>query len=371
MTSTIFVNRTGRISGAETVLLRLVDEALSRGLCVRVVCPTGPLVEQLPEGVGHLPIDELDLGGQKGMGRVSGLIELGRRWRRAAKVIRRVEEPNGHIVINSLVALPAARLARPRRGVSWLVHDIVSDAKQRFLVGVSKKVIARTVAVSPPTADAVRALGIDVGVSPLGIHVQPARGARIPAGRPVVGIMGLLTPWKGHEVLLDALAKVPDVRCEIAGGIFPADQAYADELRRRAEQPPLTGRVSFLGHVDPFATMSRWDALVSASTLPEAGPIVAIEAMSIGVPVIATAHGGPAWLLRDGAGVLVPPGDAEALAAAITDTVGKDGSGLAAMVAVARQRVLDFHDATRTTPAMLDALLGADDRQLKSEFYAG
>mgnify|MGYP002136378479 CR=1 FL=1 len=106
-------------------------------------------------------------------------------------------------------------------------------------------------------------------------------------GTPVIGIMGVLTDWKGHRVLLQALATLPDVRCEIAGSAFHADADYEMELRQMAEAPELAGRVTFLGHVDPLPTMRRWNVLVSASTSPEASPVVVLEAMSLGVPVIA------------------------------------------------------------------------------------
>ena len=74
----------------------------------------------------------------------------------------------------------------------------------------------------------------------------------------------------------------------------------------------------FLGHVaDPLARLRRWSVAVSASIDPEAGPLTALEAMSVGVPFVATDHGGVTEVLGD-AGLLVPPGDADALADAIT-----------------------------------------------------
>ena len=60
MTSILFVNRTGRVSGAEAVLLRLIEAAVQRGDRVRLVSPPGRLVERLPDGVDHTEIDEFD-----------------------------------------------------------------------------------------------------------------------------------------------------------------------------------------------------------------------------------------------------------------------------------------------------------------------
>ncbi|MEN4446740.1 glycosyltransferase family 4 protein [Mycobacterium sp. SM3041] len=355
MASIVFVNRAGRVSGAEVVLLRLIQAARERGDQVRVISPAGVLADRLPGGVAHIEIDELDLGGASGVARVLALGTLARRWIRAAAVIRRTVGADDVVIVNSLLALPAARLARLRQGVSWLVHDTLDEAKQRAMVRIGKPAIRRAVAVSPPTAAPVQQLGLEVSVSPLGVDIPGVLAQRRARPQPVIGIMGLITPWKGHQVLLQALTRVPGVHCEVAGSAFHADADYLAELQRFSDAE-LDGRVRFLGHVDPVATVLNWDILVNASTSPEAGPIVALEAMSVGVPVIATDHGGSSWLLRDGAGVLVPVGDAEALGAAITDML-ENPSGVAEMVERAYERVCADHDARRAFPAMLDALL--------------
>jgi glycosyltransferase involved in cell wall biosynthesis len=338
------------------MMLRLIDIALLRGHPVRVVCPDGDLVRRLPATVAHTRIDELDLGGSSGLARLRAGFALMSRWRHAAATIREVVDPTSVVIVNSLMALPAARLARISGGVVWLVHDTIADAQQRLVIRAGRQSIRRAVAVSPVTAESVRPLGIQPVVSPQGVDVQPMRGDSDVADYPVVGIMGALTPWKGHRVLLQALEKLPQARCEIAGSVFHGDQPYADELRRLAMEPALAGRVEFLGHVDPTSTMQRWHALVSASTSPEAGPLVALEAMSVGVPVIGTDHGGCAWLLRDGAGILVPPDDSDALARAI-ETVLDGSADVAAMVTRARERVVAQHDAAVTYPALLNSLL--------------
>jgi glycosyltransferase involved in cell wall biosynthesis len=355
MAPIVFVNRAGRVSGAEVVLLQLIQAARERGHEVRVISPVGVLADRLPDGVEHIEIDELDLGGTSGVARMLAVGTLVRRWLRTAAVIRRTVRADDVVIVNSLLALPAARFARLRQGVSWLVHDTIDEAKQRAMVRIGKPAIGRAVAVSPPTAAPVQQLGLDVSISPLGVDIPGVRAQRRGRPQPVIGIMGLITPWKGHQVLLQALTQVPGVQCEVAGSAFHADADYLAELQRFSDVE-LGGRVRFLGHVDPVATVLNWDVLVNASTSPEAGPIVALEAMSVGVPVIATDHGGSSWLLRDGAGVLVPVGDAGALAAAITHVL-ESPSGVDEMVDRAYERVCAVHDATRAFPAMLDALI--------------
>ena len=141
-----------------------------------------------------------------------------------------------------------------------------------------------------------------------------------------MGISAVLTPWKGHSVLLDAMALLThrDAVLEIMGGTLPKDAPYAQSLRERAAQADLAGRVRFLGHVDdPIARARSWHVAVSASIDPEAGPLTTLEAMSIGVPLVATDHGGVVEVLGD-AGLLVAPRDPAALAAGIDRLLDDD-----------------------------------------------
>ena len=357
MSSIMFVNRSGWMSGAELVLKRLIDLAVEGGHRVTVVCPPGRLAEQLPAGVTHVPIKELDLSGQSGVARVGALFTLLSRWLHAGRTIRRAWRPGTAVIVNSLNALPAIRAARIPGGASWLVHDIVAAPDQQLTVRVSRAALRRVVVVSPPAGVPLHALGLETVLVPLGMDIVPQRADLDPDAVPIVGMIGVITEWKGHRILLDALARIPDVRCEFAGKPnLAADEEYADELRRVAAEPELDGRVSFLGFVDPIPTMSRWTALISAGTSPEPGPTVAFEAMGLGVPVIGTNHGGCAWALRDDVGLVVPPGDAAALADAITRVVG-DADLAAEMSKRGRERALADHDARVVYPAMLAALL--------------
>ncbi len=124
--------------------------------------------------------------------------------------------------------------------------------------------------------------------------------------------------------MLEAAARLPDIRVELMGGTFPRDGGYEYRLRQRAERSDLAGRVRFLGHIsDPLATMRTWTLAISASVQPEAGPLSVLEAMSLGLPVVGTDHGGTREAL-DGIGQLVPSGDAAAMADAIQQVVGNE-----------------------------------------------
>ncbi|MFE0750446.1 glycosyltransferase family 4 protein [Gordonia sp. NPDC058843] len=353
----VFVAHTGQVSGAEKVMLDLIDVAVDRGHPVRVVCPDGPLPGRLPTGVDHVAIPPLGLSGERGLARLVGAGRLVRDWTRAGRILRRVSRsPGTSTIVNSLFALPAARIARPANRISWLVHDTLSSGRQRAVVRVSAPVVRRAVSVSEATAVPLVELGLPVVVAHNGVTWPvPALPTDL-HDPPVVGMLALLTPWKGHAVTLDAVAELPDVHVEFAGGSFPGDADHVAALRDRAAQPDLAGRVRFLGHTDLRAALERWDVVISASVTPEAGPLSVLEAMAYGKPVIGTDHGGTTEFLRGGAGVLVPPSDPAALASAIGRVLA-DVDLRRSLTGRARRRIADGHDKSATLPRMLDELL--------------
>jgi glycosyltransferase involved in cell wall biosynthesis len=135
-----------------------------------------------------------------------------------------------------------------------------------------------------------------------------------------------VTPHKGHDVLLAALAAVPDLswRCVLVGTL-DRDPDFVDLLQRRANEAGIGNRISFAGPrtgADLDRAYAAADVLVVPS-LGETYGMVVTEALARGLPVIATAVGGlPHTLGRtaDGRrpGLLVAPGDAPALAAALS-----------------------------------------------------
>ena len=175
-------------------------------------------------------------------------------------------------------------------------------------------------------------------------------------------MLAAITDWKAQDVLIDAVSLIDpavlDIEVELAGAVFPGSQAYADSLHERVDARGVANRVRFLGHVNPDDVFARWDLLVSASRLPEAGPLGVLEAMAHKVPVIATNLGGSADYLRDGRGLLIPPDDAEALAQALQQFFA-DPSTARRMSENGYEAVMREHDLSRTIPNMLEVLRGA------------
>lgn len=157
--------------------------------------------------------------------------------------------------------------------------------------------------------------------------IKLANTWRIPDGACVVMMPGRLTRWKGHHVLIDAMAQIdrPDIFCIMVG----ADQnrtEYRKELENTIRSKNLEGRVRIVNHCDdmPAAYMMA-TVVVSASIEPEGFGRIAMEAQAMGRPVIATDHGGAQeTIVRGETGWLVPPGDPEALARSIVEAVSLD-----------------------------------------------
>ena len=132
---------------------------------------------------------------------------------------------------------------------------------------------------------------------------------------PTLVFAGRLVPQKAIDVALDAVVANPDVSLVLAG-----EGPYRERLERYAQSLPLDGRARFLGpqpRQTVFELLRAADAALLSSSW-ENFPHMVVEALSVGTPVIATDAGGVSEILRDDEnGLLVPMGDAEALATAI------------------------------------------------------
>ena len=348
------VTSTGQVSGAERVLVHVLEAASRAGWEVLCAAPGGPLADELAAaGVHHLDLPELGLApGSRAVAYARTLSH----WVRAAGVVRQAAGSADLVLANALTALPVVRLARPRPPVAWLAHDVVVRPDRLRMFRLCRPALTRVIAVSAAVADRLRPTGVRVDVVHNGVPWPVERASAAPTDPPVVGISALLTPWKGHHVLLDAVPMLSgEVSVEIMGGHLVTDTDFAASIRARCQEPTLREKVKVLGHVgDPLGRMRTWTVAVSASVAPEACPLNVLEAMSIGVPVVATDHGGSPEVLA-GAGLLVPPGDARLLAEAINTLLG-DPALRARCASSARERVAASHRLDRQTEALLEVL---------------
>jgi len=180
---------------------------------------------------------------------------------------------------------------------------------------------------------------------------------RLPDGVPIVMLPGRLTRWKGQLVLIDAIAKMErkDIRCLLVG----SDQGredYRRELENRIVRHGLEEVVRIVNHCDDMpAAYKLTDLVVSASTDPEAFGRIVCEAQAMGRPVVATDHGGAKeTVIPDVTGWLTPPGDSDALAAAIETGLALDGPSRSRLATAAIEHVRKNFSKTQMCDKTLD-----------------
>jgi glycosyltransferase involved in cell wall biosynthesis len=186
---------------------------------------------------------------------------------------------------------------------------------------------------------------------------RPARGdepaeLRARLGLPPRGLVvtytGRLLRGKGLESLLEAFAALaprhPEARLALVGAGEGQSLSVEAELRARAEQPDLAGRVTFAGRVDAVEDWLRASDVFAFPSVFEALGLSLIEAAACGLPAVGARTGGIVDVIDEGrTGLLVPPGDAAALEAALL-ALAEDPERRRAMGAAARERVLARFD---------------------------
>lgn len=332
----MFVSHTGSISGAELVLLDVVqpwagataflfedgpfDQALARkGLNVTV--------SHWGQGLSQVRRDSSILKVVPLVGRLCAIVvEVARAARRHDVVYANSQKA---------FVLGAIATTLARRPLIWHLHDIITGVhfgvmQRRVQVALANFCATKVIVPSQVAADAFIAEGgrknlVEVVANGLDTIPESKSPGEIrqelglPDG-PLVGVFSRLAPWKGQHVVLQALAQLPGVSCIIAGDALFGEQAYAARLNRMVDDLGLAGRVHFLGQrSDVPRLMSAVDAVIHPSIDPEPFGRTLVEAMLAGVPVIATDAGAASDILEAGkAGTLVPPDDADALAKAIS-----------------------------------------------------
>lgn len=200
------------------------------------------------------------------------------------------------------------------------LRDWLNAASERISVSRAAAVIA----VSRSLARYARRVGIRaerVCVVPNGVPKSLCFRRRSPAGAWTLGCVALFRPRKGLEVLLHALADLQRRGCLArlrAIGPFETPE-YERHVKHMAERLGIENHIEWTGFSSEIdRELDRIDALVLPSLFGEGLPMVMLEAMAAGVPVVATHVEGVPEALRDGLdGLLAPPGDAAALAETI------------------------------------------------------
>lgn len=349
----LFVDHAGVLGGAE---LSLLDLSAAFGARSEVLLlADGPFREALESRGVRVHVEALGaLKHVKKETRIPGPAAFADAARIATHVSKRAKS---HRVIyaNSQKAFVVAAAAGlfARRPVVWHLRDILapphfSGTNVRAAVTLANLRAARVIANSRATAAAFTGAGgheslvrvVHNGIDPApfdAVTIESATAARaalrLPAGAFVVALFGRFHPWKGQQVLLEALARLPRVHALFVGAPLFGEEAFASALQAQAARTGVADRAHFLGfRADVPELMRAADVIVHASVYPEPFGRVIVEGMLAERPVIATRAGGVTEIIDDETGVLVPPNDAAAMAQAI-ESLAADPSRAANLAA--------------------------------------
>jgi glycosyltransferase involved in cell wall biosynthesis len=231
--------------------------------------------------------------------------------------------------------------------------NAVTFGWQAAAIAVSEEV-ARS--IGPRVHPTVRVIPNGVDGERLRADALARSAARAELGLPedamVVGVVGGITPKKGHGTLVAAAprvaASIPSVRFAFVG-----IESDGGAVRAEVHAMELEDRVRFLGYRSNASRLMRAFDLVCLPSLFEGMPVAMLEAMAIGVPVVATAVGGVPEVANGGrAAMIVPPRDPTALSDALAQVLSDEPLRMR-LTEAAGWRVGDF-DIERTTRATED-----------------
>jgi mannosyltransferase len=271
---------------------------------------------------------------------LAGLLAL---WRRRAPAIWHARRNNEMIVGVAL------------RAFGWPLKLLFSSAGQRHYSWITRWLIGRMDAIIATSDISASFLGRAATVIHHGVDAAryaPASdraAARAETGLPgryLIGCFGRVRAQKGTDLFVEAMCALlphyPDFSAVIVGAITPDQYAFAEALRARIAAAGLASRIVVLGE-RPIEEVVRWFkrlTIYAFTSRNEGYGLTLIEAMASGAALVAARAGAAEVVIGDtDAGVLVPTGDAAALAAAI-EPLMRDPDAAHAMGARARARVV-------------------------------
>lgn len=345
--STFFYTDSRVLGGAENAMFMLLESLDREQWQPTLLLEDAPGTEPLAERAAALAVP---------VRRVAPMplgLEGARRVPALARLLRRERPDLFHAHMSSPVAckwgLAAAVAARmpavlgtvqvggyepPDRSAYWQLRALAQGV-DRYLA-VSRDIARELVEQLGWPEEKVEVVYNAVDLARVEVAAPPGLREQLGGGetRPLVLTPARLDAQKGHRVLFEAIAQVPDAVFVLAG-----EGPEREPLEALAAQLGIDKRVRFLGRRDDVPQLLAACDVFALPSLYEGSSLAVLEAMAAGVPVVSSAIGGTDELIDDGSsGLLVPPGDAEELAAALRRLLG-DAGLRDALAAQARERV--------------------------------
>ncbi len=286
-----------------------------------------------------------------------GFADLLKLWRRRTPLIWHARR-NDEMIVGVLL-----------RALGWPLKLVFTSAAQRHHSWITRWLIRRMDAVIATSDISASFLKRESAVVMHGVdtdaYAPPADRAAAFAetglpGRYAVGCFGRVRAQKGSDVFVEAMCRLlpryPDFTAVMVGAIVPEQQAFANELRKRIKAAGLQSRILITGEL-AIEEVQRWYqrlTIYAFTSRNEGFGLTLIEAMSAGSALVASRAGAAERVVEDGVtGVLTPPGDADALVAAL-EPLMRDPALAAAMGRRARARVLEKFSLDAEASAIAD-----------------
>ncbi len=366
----VVIDHTAELGGAELALVRLLDAVGDRADVTTLLLSAGPLVDLL-RSRGHA-VRVVPMGADASIRRddlvrmaLSPLRLAPLVWR-ASRVVRELDVDVIHTTSLKADVLGLAIATLACRPLVWHVHDrIAPDYLPRptvTLLRAAARWPASVIANSEATAATLPSRH-DVVVAPPGLAPDQIRSQPRPhpAGNPVVGLVGRISPTKDQLTCVRAVPFVrqahPTATFQIVGGAAFGAEDYEQEVRGEVARLGLEGVVTFTGFIaDVTAVLDRLTVCVHTAAVPEPFGQAVVEAMGRGVPVVATAGGGVDEIFADQTrgqlGWVVPAASPKKLADAIIEAVD-DPMGSEQRGRWAWESVQVRYPVSRTTDALV------------------
>lgn len=343
----VILSHTAELGGGELALLRLCRAVDPDQALVRIILfADGPLRSRLVEAGFPVDIVALDKAVATADRHSAGTLSMVTVRRFALlvpfvlRLVRRLRQLRPDLIQTNtlkanLIGIPAAFMAG--RPLIWYVHDRISPdylpGSMVSLIRLAARIFPRRIiANSESTARTLAPCPAVVaypGFSPEQATSAP-RGVSL--GPPVIGMIGRISATKGQLEFVRSLPEIrrrhPTVRARILGAPLFGAHEYLAKVRAEAVRLGVDDVIEWIDFVpDPRGELDRLTVFVHASPVPEPFGQVIVEAMIRGVPVVATRGGGATEIVEPSGtagcviegplGLLVDPGDAKALGAAI------------------------------------------------------
>lgn len=285
-------------------------------------------------------------------------------------------EPERALILDGLVygSIDTAGLARVAAPIVAMIHHPLAlesgltDARRDHLFRTERDNLALARHVLVPSPHTAAILAADYGVARERITIArpgtdrppPSPKGSAPADPPLILSVGILHPRKGHDVLLKALARIADRDWQAVIVGYAHDAAHAAELATLLRQLGLQERVRLAGRVDDDELHASYRAasIFALATRYEGYGIVFDEALACGLPIVTCRTGAVPDTVPAAAGLLVPPEDDEAFAAALATLLDDRPlrKRLAQASASAGATLPSWLDTARIAGAVLDGI---------------